>query len=67
MPCFLKFYIWFGVLLELAINFYFVKFHEVAAFEPIQHIKNLKNIKINEKASLITNQKFEANYYSLLH
>ena len=36
----LKFYIWFGVLLELAINFYFVKFHEVGAFEPIQYIQN---------------------------
>ena len=51
----------FGVLLELAINCYFVHVHEIGAFNAMREAQALKY------RSLIINNKFEGNYLSLNH
>lgn len=35
----IKFYIIFGVILEILINAFFVNIHEIGAFEPMEYIK----------------------------
>jgi len=35
----IKFYIIFGVVLEILINAFFVNIHEIGAFEPMEYIK----------------------------
>ena len=57
---FVKPYVYFGIILEIMINLYFVNFHEIGAFGP------LYDIPVGTK-SLITSNKFEGNYLSLAH
>jgi phosphatidylinositol glycan class B len=57
---FIKPYVYFGIVLEIFINMYFVHFHEVGAFDPIN------DIPYGTK-SLLTANKFEGNYLSLAH
>jgi hypothetical protein len=35
----IKFYIIFGVVLEILINAFFVNIHEIGAFEPMEYLK----------------------------
>ena len=37
--CMIKFYIIFGVILEILINVFFVNIHEIGAFEPMEYLK----------------------------
>lgn len=37
--CMIKFYIIFGVVLEILINAFFVNIHEIGAFEPMEYLK----------------------------
>ena len=62
-PNLIKGYVIFGVILELGINSYFVYFHEVGAFLPTNYIKET----YPSYTSLITNCKFEGNYFELNH
>lgn len=63
-PKFLKFYVYFGVALEIAINLYFVHLHEIGA-----GISVMQYIRANHGYydSLISLNKFEGNYYSWNH
>ena len=62
-PCLIKAHVIFGVVLELGINSYFVYFHEVGAFLPMNYIKET----YPKYSSLITNCKFEGNFFELNH
>jgi len=62
-PKFIKSYVIFGVLLEICINYYFVSWHEIGAFGPIEHLR----AKYPGYRSLIVSNKFEGNYLSLNH
>lgn len=37
--CLIKFYIIFGVILEIIINAFFVNIHEIGAFKPMEYLK----------------------------
>lgn len=58
-----KSYVVFGVLLEIGINYYFVSWHEIGAFGPIEHLR----ATYPDYKSLIVSNKFEGNYLSLNH
>ena len=49
-PNFVKRYVIFGVILEMCINAYFVHYHEIGAFVPMNYIKD----KYSGYGSLIT-------------
>jgi hypothetical protein len=60
-PLLVKLLIIFGVLLECGINIYFVKFHEIGAWNALREANTLNY------DSLVTNNKFEGNYWTLTH
>ena len=63
-PRALKCYVYFGVILEILINLYFVHLHELGA--GITVMKWLRS-HYPSYGSLITTNKFEGNYYSWNH
>jgi len=62
-PGLLKAYVLQGVLIELYISIWFVHFHEIGAWGPMNHIQKY----YPDYESVVVANKFEGNYLSLNH